>query len=281
MNPSITGIWGAPGTIKSTLAASWPMGISWHEFDIGGFERGSAYLNEEQKAGIIFHQYPAPLRLLLEKDGHLLAGWFELYQGLLANLEKDCANPAIQTVVIDTGTLCWQACHRAYLQMLQKKNSTRESLQQMEYGDVNPWMYNTVQYPKLKGKHLVLTFHDEPIYVPNPNSTGKFDATMEHPKGYRKHRGWTHFPSNADLLLHTVIKKRIPYAIFEDHGDLSKEDVKTGIAPLELTRMEVANPTFEKIVQLVEGAKTIKARNLPMPETPESIIEQGQALGAR
>ncbi len=276
MNPSITGIWGAPGTIKSTLAASWPMGISWHEFDIGGFERGSAYLNEEQKAGVILHQYQPPIRLSMEKDGHLLEGYVELWQSFLNNIKTDLANPNIHTLVYDPGSICWQCCHRAYLQMLQKRTPTREQLLQIEYGDVNPWQLAVIQAPRAKDKNLVVTFHTSPYYVDD----GK-GGTKEDPSGAVHPDGWSHFSKSADLILHTTVLDKVPYVIFEDHNNPKIKDVKTGMAPLELVRMRLENPSYEKIAQLVDGAKTIKARNLPMPETPESIIEQGQALGAR
>ncbi len=280
MNPSIIGIWGAPGTIKSTLAATWPMGIGWHEFDIGGFERGSAYLNEEQKAGITLHQYHIPIRLTMEKEmGHALEGWMEMWAMFLKNIQADLRDPNIHTLVYDTGTLCWQACHRAYLQMLQKTKPNRENLMKEEYGDVNPWMYAVLQKPKAEGKHLVVTFHDAPYYV-DVVRNGR-DESIEDPSGAAHHAGFSHFTKITDLMLHTFVEDKIPYAAIEDHTNKKIRDVKTGIAPLELVHMKVADPSFDKVDQFITCAKAIKARNLPMPETPESIIEQGQALGAR
>lgn len=273
VTPTITGIWGAPGTIKSTLAATWPMGLSWHEFDIGGFERGSQYLNEEQRAGIILHQYPAPLRLTLDKDGHMLEGWLELFKSFLDNVNEDCKNTAIQTIVVDTGTMCWTATHRAFLQDLQKRNNKRESLTQIEYGDVNPWFYQVVQYPKLRGKNLVMTFHDQPYYVDD----GK-GGTKEHPKGYVRHAGWAHFPNNADLMLHMTVRDKKPIAAIESHYHLERDDVKTGIAPLALARMQIVDPTYDKVMHLVECAKAIAAAGLPMPSEYDQVVNTGEAL---
>ncbi len=269
MNPSIIGIWGAPGTIKSTLAASWPMGIGWHEFDLGDFDRGSAYLDEEQRKGVTLHQYPTPVRLSMEKDGHLLEGWMELWQSFLNNLKADLVNPAIQTIVYGTGH--WQPCHRAYLQLIQKKNPNRESLLQIEYGEVNPWMSGVMQAPRAANKHLVVIMHDQPYYMDDGKGGSKEDPNAgSHPME------WSHFPKRADLMLHTTVKDIVPYAIIEDHSNPKISDVKTGMAPLELVRMKIPNPTYQSIDQLLTCAKAIKAAGAAVPDSVENIIAQGE-----
>lgn len=270
--PTITGIWGAPGTIKSTLAATWPMGIGWHEFDLGDFERGSAFLDAEQAKGVTLHQYPTPVRLSMEKDGHLLEGWIELWQDFLANLKADLAKPNIETVVYGTGH--WQPCHRAYLQLLQRKSPNRESLIQIEYGDVNPWMSAAMQAPRAAGKNLVVIMHDTPYYIDD----GK-GGTKEDPNGSSHPAEWSHFSKRADLMLHTTVKDKVPHIVFEDHNNPRIKDVKTGMAPLELTRMELANPTYDSIMGIINAAKALQRNGDEIPTDADMIVATAKLKG--
>lgn len=275
MRPSLTGIWGPPGTIKSTLALTWPKGIAYFEFDPGGYARGKSYLSGEDQQKIKLYTYMPPIRLSTEAEGHKLEGWFENWERFLADIMTSLKDPAIETLVYDTGTLCWQCCHRAYLQQIQKKNPSRESLVQIEYGDVNPWMYSVLNAPKALGKHLVVVFHEDDIREDRLNKkTGIVENVTT---GYHKHAGFGHFTKIADLMLHTVVGDKRPFAVIEDHTD-PRESVKTGMLPLGLAGFKIPNPTYGKVDTLVEVSQALEREGIPQPADWDDLMMKAGVL---
>lgn len=276
MRPSLTGIWGPPGTIKSTLALTWPAGITYFEFDPGGFERGAAYLGPEERAAVKLYTYMPPIRLSTEAEGHKLEGWFENWERFLSDIMTSLADPEIQTLIYDTGTLCWQCCHRAYLQQIQKKNPSRESLVQIEYGDVNPWMYSVLNAPKTKGKHLVVVFHQDDIREDRLNKkTGIVENVVT---GYHRHAGFGHFTKIADLMLHTVVEDKKPFAVIEDHTD-PKESVKTGSLPLGLARFRIPGPSYDKVSTLHKVSQALEREGVQMPSDWAELMTMAKLVG--
>lgn len=258
MNPSIIGLWGGIATAKSSVAASFPGPIEWFSFDVGGFSRARV----APEAQIAVHEYPAPIKFELEKKRVGLEGWTELWGQFLKDYMAALKGPC-KTIVIDTATRCWVACHRAYLQMLQEQNPTkpREGLQQIEYGEVNPWMFSVLDAPKQVGKFLVLTSHDEEErqdqMVKGELKEGV--VVMKDGKPVMKPQGFRHLPKNADLMLQMVVDNGSPWGVV----------TKSGLVTLALDGARIKNPTFQKLEEVLEGAASLEAAGLEVTKVWE------------
>ena len=253
MIPSVVLAWGPVASYKSTFAASYPK-IAWHSFDVGGFERARLPAG----VSIIPYVYPAPVKLSMERKRHELEGWVELWSLFLKNLSADLKNPEVETIVIDTMTRCWLACHRAYLQDAQSRNPSKEGLLQIEYGEVNPWMYAIMDAPKQAKKHLVLTAHDEEERQ-DVVAKGEKESiiVMDHGKPVMKPQGFRHAIKNADLVLHMVPD--------EDGTPIAVVD-KAGLGSGKLRGARIKNPSYAKLEEVITKAEELDLAGWDIPK---------------
>lgn len=260
--PSVVGLWGGVASAKSSIAATFPGPIAWHSFDVGGLQR--ARVPEGQQ--VTLYEYPAPIKLDMLRKRANLEGWTELWasflSNLVANLNSDC-----QTIVIDTGTRCWLACHRAYLQMKQEAAEAAnkpipEGLLQIEYGEVNPWMFQVLDAPKQRGKFLVLTAHDEEERQDQiVKGELKEGVVVLGPDGkpVMKPQGFRHLPKNADLMIRMVAEAGVPWGVI----------TKSGLVTLKLEGARIKNPTFGKLEEVLEKAGQLEQLGLEVPRVWE------------
>lgn len=255
--PSFYLYWGAPGSIKSSMAATFPGPIEWFGFDIGGFKRARVPEGQE----ITVYEYPAPIKLEMEKKRVDLEGWSELWAEFLKDYTKALKGPA-QTLVIDTGTRCWIACHRAYLQMKQENARAQgkhpaESLLQIEYGEVNPWMFSVLDSPDQQGKNLVVTAHDEEERIDQIVKGEKESVivTDSYGKPVMKPQGFRHITKNAAIAIQMYIEDGVGWG----------EVTKSGLVTSSLTGAKIRLPTYQKLVEVLEGAEDLEKIGLPVP----------------
>lgn len=268
-------LWGGPGTIKSTVARSMALHgkVGWHSFDVGGFDRARKLAGEQE---IKVTQYPAPLKLSMSKKRQNLEGWKELWEKHLDALTTDLDDPEMVGVVYDTNTRQWVACHRAYLQLKQEtaaaaNKSIPDGLIQIEYGEVNPWMYEVLDAPKNTGKHLIVTMweeeerHDELV-------KGELQSVVTKDRNgnpVMKPQGFRHIGKNADLMLHMVLgPDNKPQGII----------TKAGMGDTQLTGMVVPEPTFDKLLELVDYASRLVDAGKPLPKEYGELVAAGMML---
>lgn len=271
MDNAITvGLWGGIATLKSSCARTFPGKIAWHSFDIGGFQRARG--GEADK--FIVHEYPAPRRLSMDKKRHQLEGWAELWSTFLDNLSTDLKNPAVSTIVYDTMTRQWLACHRAYLQLAQDRNPNKEGLIQIEYGEINPWMFEVIDSPKDYGKNLVMTAHDEEqredvVVVDDKGKASKESVVMmEKGKPIMKVQGFRHAWKNADFVLRMEAEK----------GVATGTVTKAGIGSIMLDGMSIPFPTYQKIEAIVEACELIEGKGLTVPGDFDLLMATAEAM---
>jgi hypothetical protein len=256
MIPITVGLWGGVATLKSSCARTFPGKIAWHSFDIGGFERARG--GDADK--FILYEYPAPVRLSMGKKRHQLDGWVTLWTSFLENLSNDLKNPDVHTVVYDTMTRMWLACHRAYLEDAQSRNPNKEGLVQIEYGEINPWMFEAIDAVKTYKKNLVMTAHDEEqredvVIVDDKGRTTKESVViMDKGKPVMKMQGFRHAWKNADLVLQMVADDS-PVGIV----------TKAGIGSESIKNMKIPYPTYQKIEAMVAACEVVEAKGMIIP----------------
>ena len=64
----------------------------------------------------------------------------------------------------------------------------------------------------------------------------------------------------------------------EDQWDLRTGDVKTGMAPLEVGRMSLANPTYQSVDEFIRAAAALRSAGIDLPQSAGDILLQGKAL---
>ena len=276
MNPVFIVLWGGPGSIKSTIAASMAVHgkLGWHSFDVGGDSRA-----RWPKSAVEPHvtTLPAPNRLKLAKKRVNLEGWKELWETHLNALSDDLEDPDIFGIVFDTGTRQWVACHRAYLQLKQETavaagKSAPDGLIQIEYGEVNPWMFEVLDAPKNAGKHLIVTMHDEEDRH-EELVKGQLESVVIKARDgsvVMKPQGFRHIAKNADLMIHMVLNPMTN----KPEGIITK----AGMGDTQLTGMVVPEPTFDKLLALCEAAGKLAEAGKPIPGEYGKLMVESMKL---
>lgn len=277
----IAGIWGEDKTCKTTLALTFPKPLAHMEFDIGGFDRANRNVNDIKirnwvEQGLIIKEYKDasgqvhrlryvmpfqqidPVTTLI-RPSKIVTGIKELYYQWLVDFMHLLKDPAIQTIVIDTGTLLWEVCNTCYLQekqeiQLNPDGSVRQGeklrvqLTQIEYKEPNIRMRGTVYQAKAHEKHLVMTHHATDVYALMPNRDGTMSTQAT---GKRKRAGWTPLGDGADIILHTYVG----YETSNTNPPVRKvvTKCKVDLAEVkELEGQEFREPTYDKIQTMVK-----------------------------
>ena len=146
---SISGI---PKTGKTHWALGFPDPIR-----VFSFERGANFVATKfPNKDIEIYSFDPPLQNSIEPEPYAEALWNEI-RPLYA---KTCADPKVQTVVIDTATHLWEIVSTALVERLHRKN-----ILQREYGPANKDMLWLLVNPIINGKNLVTLQYLRPRYV--------------------------------------------------------------------------------------------------------------------
>lgn len=249
MLPSITTITGEPGTIKSSLAITWPGPIAFYDLEGGGrracmeIEDGTlkSYTNLVTDGSIIERTFPLPTKSITERWAPL-TGYSEVWKSIIRQLEKDFAE--FPTIVLDTGTIMWALDRDAYLQELQVNNSGRKQLLQIEYGEPNRRISGIYNLARGFQKNLVVVHHETDEYMQVMDPMGKpvmNDGTpMSVTTGKKVPDGFKHTINLSDWVLHTELRDNTPWMTVEKSG-----------YGLQMRGKEIEWPTFDKLDALV------------------------------
>jgi hypothetical protein len=173
ITPGLFGFYGAPGTIKSTIAASFPKPMVYYDFERGLHrawgvrlkvtDNGTAalYNGEPDQISVYYPTVPAKS---LTKRWEKLDGWTDAWQAFTTKFTEDFENPDIKTVVWDTATMEWALCCDAFLEEIQQKTPSRKQLQIMEYREPNARQTSLMGAALIYRKNLVLLHHEADEY---------------------------------------------------------------------------------------------------------------------
>ena len=221
--PGLYGIYGPPGSTKSSIACSFPKPLVFYDFDRGLHRaRGGKLTVTDQGVaatyfdapGLITAKYPTiPIRSLTTRY-EKLDGWRKAWGELVRGFAEDCENPDIKTVVWDTATFEWKMCTECVLEELQQTKPGRKQLLQMEYGEPNSRQNTMLQAASIYRKNLVLVHHETDEYAPitmggravtdddgNPKSA---------PTGKKIPDGFRYTIGKCDWVFYVKVEQRAP-----------------------------------------------------------------------
>lgn len=185
LQPAVTEMHGPPGSMKSSIALSWPKKIAFYDFDFGVHrawgmkqvgEISGLGVNESvweyngEPDSVLVRRQKLPHRSFTERYAKL-EGYIEYWGTMINQLLRDCEDESIRTIIFDTGTIEWSICCDAYLQELQEENvikhqALRKQLQQIEYGEPNRRQKQIYDMVKSAGKDFIMVHHETDEYVP-------------------------------------------------------------------------------------------------------------------
>jgi len=231
MAPSVTCLYGPQGSLKSSIAATWPGPIRFYDLELGSNRIWKVEELVESKhleiVEVILPQKSITTRHI-QLDG-FLAAWINLASLLSADFE----NPNIPTVVIDTGTMKWKLIQDGYLEekqqaqlrakMLPTDPRFRKNLIQIEFGEPNSRARAIMQGAKATKTNLILIDHETDEYAPltmggapmlDPDGNPRSAITgRKLPDGFRATR------DGCDWVIHTRVERTaegiVPHAVID------------------------------------------------------------------
>ncbi len=257
-------LWGEDKSCKNTLSLTFPKPMVDMEFDIGGFERSCRNLpnlpiKDWHKQGLIkLEQFIMPFQIGQfdavkdnVRQSKIVIGMKELFYEFAGRFITHLKDPAISTIMVDTGTLLYDITCQAYLQELQEKQlpllpngmgrdnkPLRTQLLPIEYREPYIRMRGFAYQAKAFKKHLVVTHHASDEYGPVRQRDG---SVMESKTGNRVMHGWTQWGDSADIVGHIYWDKKEMKPYFK----VELAEVK------ELEGMVFVNPNFDDISLIV------------------------------
>ncbi len=240
MHSSITTITGEPGTIKSSIAITYPGPIAFYNLE-GGGHRAWGYADAIARGDLIERVFPLPAKSITERWAPL-TGHLEVWKDITQQLEKDFDQ--FPTVVLDTGTIMWALDRDAYLQELQITSPTRKQLLQIEFGEPNRRMNGIYNLARGFQKNLVVVHHETDEYMQVMDPMGKpimNDGTpLSVTTGRKVPEGFKHTIALSDWVLHTELRDNVPWMTVEKSG-----------YGLQMRGKEIDWPTYDKLDALV------------------------------
>lgn len=256
MKPGVAMLYGPQGSLKSSMAITWPKNIVYFDFDLG--HQRAWQIDGMINSGVVdIRKMPLPERSLTTRYTKL-DGYLDMWKEFTESIWSACEDPEVSTIIIDTLTNQWRLCCDAYLEEIQKVNPNRKQLLQIEYGEPNTRQRSLFDAIKTHNKWLVICMHETDEYAPilmngrpviNDDGTQRTMQTgAKVPDGFRYSRPLSDWVFNSKL---------IP---FED--DQGKNRVKPMIvieksaSGIDLVGEEIDEFNFQKL----EGLLRIKNR---------------------
>lgn len=255
---------GEEATSKTTTAYTSPLPIVGFSWDLGTLRAiyGTKYpdyfdgLNIEiikpgegdwnksrwKENDITVFELPRPIQLSEER----LKGFTQLWEQFMGLYSEAVLDKRIRSVVIDTMTLCRRIKAEAHLQWLQEKNPNqpRKQLLQIEYGPTNDTIRNLYDIAEQTNTNLIAVHHLTDEYKPVP---GKEE---NQPTGNRILEGLGGTYRYVDVALRLEKNsKPVPSNPAVINGKITKCGYSLGLEGLS-----IADPTWDKVVDLVMGA---------------------------
>ena len=235
---------------KTTLAYTAPLPIIGFSFDMGS-ERalmGSAYdkyfkglkINivkdyayEYKGEDILIYEVPIPIQLT-----DSISQCSELWAKFQACYVKAGLIPEVKSLVFDTATLVRKLAILSYMQFIQKKDSSRKQLLQIEYAHPNDEIRILWNFGKDMGKNLIGTHHLTDEYKMQVTSDGKKESQ---PTGEKILEGYNKTLQAVDVGIR----------LREDRNKIVGRVVTCGY-DREMKGQDIEDPSWDKLVNLIE-----------------------------
>ena len=170
--PGVVGIYGPPGSLKTSMGLSWAKKLKVFDFDLGS-QRGWKIWDLIEKGEVEVETFPMPDKSLTKRSTRV-EGSRELWTQFLTSYEKACEDKDVMAIQLDTTTVIWRLIQDAYLQELQEvqiakgdaDHAIRKNLIQIEFGEPNTRMRTILQSAAVYKKWLILIMHDTDEYAP-------------------------------------------------------------------------------------------------------------------
>lgn len=219
MLPSITTIYGEPGSIKSSLATTWPGPIAFYNLE-GGAHRAWGYTEAVNSGHIMERTFNIPHRSMTTRYERL-SGYSEAWKLLTECVEIDLRDRA--TVVWDTGTVVWAIDRDAMLQEIQVEKPIRKQLQQIEYGEPNRRITELFNLARAFQTNLVITHHETDEYTQVHDPLGQIvmnedGQPLSVTTGKKVPEGFKHTIGLSDWVLRTKLNDGTPTVTIEKSG---------------------------------------------------------------
>jgi len=167
----VVSLYGPSGTLKSSIAITWPKKVKVYDFDLGAHRAHK--IDKAVEAGdVIVKRLAVPERSISSRRWKI-EGASELWAEFLQDYLDTLADNEFQTIVIDTNTINWKLIQDSYLQEIQVKNPSRTRLQQIEFGEPNARMNALFNTAKARQKHLIMVMHQTDEFVPVLDQNGR------------------------------------------------------------------------------------------------------------
>tara|TARA_Y100000310_G_scaffold328215_1_gene395979 strand:+ start:4602 stop:5378 length:777 start_codon:yes stop_codon:yes gene_type:complete len=248
MHPSITTIYGEPGTIKSSIAITWPKPIAFYDLESGGHRAWG--FNELVEAGdITVRTFAVPHHSMITRY-EKLSGYMEAWKALTSAMEADLQT--FETVVWDTGTVVWALDRDAFLQEIQTDNPGRKQLQQIEYGEPNRRITELFNLSRAFQTNLVITHHETDEYITLLDPMGRpivdeNNRPVSVSTNNKVPEGFKHTVGLSDWVLRTTIAE-----VTKDGKvtPVPQATIDKSAYGLFLRRQVIDWPTYNKLVAL-------------------------------
>ena len=246
MHPSITTIYGKPGTIKSSLAITWPTPIAFYNLESGG-HRAWGFADLVKSGDITVRTFTVPHHSMVTRY-EKLSGYMDAWKALTASMEEDLKDYA--TVVWDTGTVVWAIDRDAMLEEIQQGTPTRKQLQQIEYGEPNRRITELFNLARAFQTNLVITHHETDEYTTLMDPLGRpivdeQNRPVSVPTNNKIPEGFKHTVGLSDWVLYTDVPE-----VRGDAPVTPQATIQKSAYGLFLRGKVVQWPTYDKLVAL-------------------------------
>lgn len=250
--PGIVGLYGPPGSVKTTTSLSWPKKIELFDFDLGA-HRAWKFQDMVDSGEVIHHRMLLPKRSITTR-WELLEGFQDAWRNFNNLFEQALQNPDTATIVLDTATMTWKLIQDSFLEESQKEQLAKgtppgqviRQLIQVMFGPPNLRMRTVLQQPVAVNKWLVLVMHDTDEYVPvtmgGMPQLDREGRPMQAPSGKRIPDGFKYTVGTVDWLFVSRL---------EDQSKPHMRIEKSGMG-LDLVKMDIADFNFEKLEQRLQ-----------------------------
>lgn len=204
LHPAVVTIYGVEGSIKSTIAITWPGSKAFYDLE-GGGHRAWGFTDMVKSGEITIRDFDLPHKSLTERN-QKLSGYEKAWTDFTAQLLEDFAN--FDNVIWDTGTLVWALDRDCMLEQVQREKPTRKNLIQIEYAEPNRRINELYNLSRAFQTNLIVTHHETDEYMNQLDPNGKIivdenNIPVSYTTGKKVPDGFKHTKDLSDWVIHT------------------------------------------------------------------------------
>jgi|TARA_Y100000310_G_scaffold343910_1_gene453852 hypothetical protein len=161
--PGIATIYGPPGTLKTSIAMTWPGKVDIYDFDLGA-QRGWRVKEFTESGHVKISRMLLPAKSITTRHQQL-EGFMRAWQDFLTKFMASCEDEEVSAISVDTSTMLWSFIQDSYLEELQQVKF-RKQLTQFEFREPNGRMRALFNAVRAHDKWLILIHHEADEYLP-------------------------------------------------------------------------------------------------------------------